>query len=331
MHRIRRAILLTIIILILAQSGTACVIQQEKKPIRIAISNWAGAEPLDLADQLGYFKKHGVEVKILRFSVYSDSIEALIDGKVDAGMQTLDDAIRSLSEGGNVRVVLLTDYSFGSDGLVARPGIESLADLHGTRIGVETGTVGHFSLLKILEAAELTSDDITIVSIPTWEIQEAMLDGKIDAGVTWEPYLTRTVETTHGKVLITSREYPETIITTMAFDATVLAERPEDVQKVVAAYFDAVDYIKVNAQDAYLRMGQTEGISATEFESQARGLRYLDLKANAELFRDQAGTTGRAYDQTRAIAQFLFYQGIISVLPDVNQLLVPRFINELSE
>ncbi|MBK7452991.1 MAG: ABC transporter substrate-binding protein [Anaerolineales bacterium] len=189
MHRIRRAILLTIIILILAQSGTACVIQQEKKPIRIAISTWAGAEPLDLADQLGYFKKHGVEVKILRFSVYSDSIEALIDGKVDAGMQTLDDAIRSLSEGGNVRVVLLTDYSFGSDGLVARPGIESLADLHGTRIGVETGTVGHFSLLKILEAAELTSDDITIVSIPTWEIQEAMLDGKIDAGVTWSPTL----------------------------------------------------------------------------------------------------------------------------------------------
>ncbi|MBK8420046.1 hypothetical protein [Candidatus Villigracilis saccharophilus] len=45
-------------------------------------------------------------------------------------------------------------------------------------------------------------------------------------------------------MLITSREYPETIVTTMAFDAAVLAERPEDVQKVVAAYFDAVDYIK---------------------------------------------------------------------------------------
>ncbi|MBK8420047.1 MAG: ABC transporter substrate-binding protein [Anaerolineales bacterium] len=136
---------------------------------------------------------------MLRFSVYSDSIEALIDGKVDAGMQTLDDAIRSSSEGRNVRVILLTDYSFGSDGLVARPGIESLADLPGTRIGVETGTVGHFFPAKNTGSCELTADDITIVSIPTWEIQEAMLEGKIDAGVTWEPYLTRTVETTGGE------------------------------------------------------------------------------------------------------------------------------------
>jgi len=320
-----RAFILTIIMLILAQSGMACVPQ--KQPISIAISSRAGVEPLELAAQLGYFEKHGVDVKLIRFSVYSDSIEALIDGKVDAGMHTLDDAIRYYADGRDVRVVLLTDYSFGNDGLVARPGIDSLTDLRGTRIGVETETVGHLSLLKILEAGKLAENDVTIVNIPTWEIEQSMLNGIVDAGVTWEPYLTRTARETGGKVLITSREYPETIITTMTFDAAIVKRRPKDVQNIVAAYFDAVEYIKENPQDAYQRMGQAEGISAMEFEKQAAGIQYLQLADNLTLLDEQSEV--HAYGQADTIAQFLFDQGIIQSMPDIHQLLTPLFIQTL--
>ena len=327
MNKAIRAFILTVIMLTLAQYGTACAPQ--KQPIRIAISSWAGVEPLELASELGYFEKHGVEVKIVRFSVYSDSIEAMIDGKVDAGMHTLDDAIRYFSRGKDVRVVLLTDYSFGSDGLVARPGIESLADLRWTKIGVESETVGYLSLLKILELAGLSTNEVTIVSLPTWEIQQAMLDGKIDAGVTWEPYLTSTAKETGGRILITSREYPETIITTMTLDAAIVGQRPEDVQKIVAAYFDAVEYIKENPQDAYRRMGLAEGISTAEFEAQVAGIKYLDLAANADLFGKQG--EGRIYDNTDTIVQFLFDQSVITSIPDINQLLLPFFIQELSK
>lgn len=320
-----RAFILTIIMLILAQSGMACVPQ--KQPISIAISSWAGVEPVELAAQLGYFEKHGVEVKLIRFSVYSDSIEALIDGKVDAGMHTLDDAIRYYAGGRDVRVVLLTDYSFGNDGLVARPGIDSLTDLRGARIGVETETVGHLSLLKILEAGKLAENDVTIVNIPTWEIEQSMLNGIVDAGVTWEPYLTRTARETGGKVLITSREYPETIITTMTFDAAIVKRRPKDVQNIVAAYFDAMEYIKEHPQDAYQRMGQAEGISAMEFEEQAAGIQYLHLADNLTLLDEQSEV--HAYGQADTIAQFLFDQDIIKSIPDIHQLLTPLFIQAL--
>jgi NitT/TauT family transport system substrate-binding protein len=327
MKKVFRTITILVLLLSFVLSGVACAPQKE--PIRIAISAWAGVEPAELAAQLGYYEKHGVEVKIVRFSAYSDSITALVDGKVDAGMHTLDDAIRYSSTGHDSRVVLLTDYSFGGDGLVARPGIESLADLRGTKIGAEVGTVGHLSLLKILEAGGLTTNDVTIISIPAWEIQQSMLDGKIDAGVTWEPYLTSTAEMMGGKVLITSRDYPETIITTMTFDAAVLADRPDDVKNVVAAYFDALEYIKKNPQDAYQRMGEAEGVSAAEFESHVEGIQYLDLSANLDLFGVEG--EGRAYDQANAIAQFLFEQGVITSRSDSSQLLEPRFVRELSK
>ena len=326
MNKILRAIVIAAAVFMLAQAATACAPQ--KAPIRIAVPAWAGVEPADLAAQLGYFEKYGVDVKIVRFSVYSDSIEALVDRKVDAGMHTLGDIIRCQSEGRDVRILLLTDYSFGSDGLVARPGIESLADLRGKKIGVETGSASYLSLLKILEMGGMTSNDVTIVSIPTREIQKSMLEHRIDAGILWETYLTSTAEATGGKVLITSHEYPETIISTLSIDAALVEDRPEDVRGIVAAYFDAVEYIKANPQDAYQRMGKT-GISESDFEKQAAGGRFYDLSANARLFGKNG--SGQIYAQAQSVAQFLFDQGLIPQLPDIKRIFEPSFVQALNK
>lgn len=298
-----------------------------KEPIRIAISAWAGVEPAELAAQLGFYEKHGVNVEMVRFSAYSDSLEALRDGNVDAGMHTLDDSLRNLAVGSAIQVVLLTDYSFGGDGLVAKAGIESLADLKGTRLGVELGTVGHLSVLKILEKSGISVNDVTLISIPAWEIQQAMINGEIDAGVTWEPYLTETAKLIRGKVLITSRDYPETIITTMTFDSKIVEERPNDVQAVVAAYFDAVDYIKQNPQDAYEIMGTAEGVSAEEFASHVNGIKYLDLNENADLYGTDSN--GRIYSATQEISDFLLENNVIKNSPDVHTMLNSQFILSL--
>lgn len=297
----------------------------EKPPIKIAISAWAGVEPAELAARLGYYEKRGVNVEMVRFSAYTDSIEALREGKVQAGMHTLDDAIRYYAAGRDVRVVLITDYSYGGDGIVTRSNIETVADLAGAKVGVETGTVGHFSLLKVLELGGLVEDDIKIVSIPAWEIKDAFLAGEIDAGVTWEPYLTSSATEGNGRVLITSREYPEAIITSMVFDAETIEDRPADVQKVVAAYFEAVDYIKQNQAEAYRIMGEAEGIDAEEFASHAEGLRYLDLDDNLELFGGDDGQ-GRIYSRATDLAEFLQSKGVTSTLPDTDKLLEGLFV-----
>jgi NitT/TauT family transport system substrate-binding protein len=320
--KLHKSLIFFVLLSLLAGIVTGCA--AEKPPLKIAISAWAGVEPAELAARLGYYEKHGVKVEIVRFSAYTDSIEALREGKTQAGMHTLDDAIRYYAAGRDVRVVLLTDYSYGGDGIVARSKIQSVADLTGATVGVETGTVGHFSLLKVLELGDIAEDSIKIVSIPAWEIKDAFLAGDIDAGVTWEPYLTSSAAEGGGHVLITSRDYPEAIITSMVFDAETVKERPTDVQRVVTAYFEAVEYIKENQAEAYRIMGEAEGIDAAEFAAHAEGLRYLDLDDNLDLYGTQ--NQGRIYSRAQELAEFLGNKGVIKTVPDIDKLLDGLFV-----
>jgi NitT/TauT family transport system substrate-binding protein len=284
-------------------------------------------EPAELAARKGYYKQRGVAVEMVRFSAYTDSIAAFQEGKVDIDMQTLDDAIRLLAGGREVKVVLFTDYSYGGDGIVARQGINSIAELKGKTVGVEVGTVGHFSLLKSLEKAGMEEKDITIVSIPAWEIKESFLAGKIDAGVTWEPYLTSSANEGKGKVIITSRDYPETIITTMAVDKKLIEKRADDVQKIVSAYFDALRLTLQQPDEAYSIMAQAEGVTKDDFASHVQGLRYIDLEHNQQAFG--AAEQGKLYTVGRDLIDFLHKRGVIKAKPDISQLFDGRFVSQV--
>ena len=325
MKKTNRTMFLLVLSVLLLAGLAGCGTPRE--PIKIGISAWAGVEPAELAARKGFYEQRGVAVEMVRFSAYTDSIEAFREGRVDVDMQTYDDAIRLLARGKQMKAVLFTDYSFGGDGIVARTGIDSLADLKGKTMGVETGTVGHFSLLKALDTAGLEEEDITIVSIPAWEIKEAFLAGEIDAGVTWEPYLTSTAEEGGGQVIITSRDYPKAIVTTMVVSDDLIARRRDDMQKIVAAYFDAVQFIQEHPGEAYAIMAEAEGISAEEFVSHVEGIRYIDLAENKAAF----GTAqdGELYAIGRDLAAFLYEKGVIKILSDVNDLLDGTFVNKL--
>jgi NitT/TauT family transport system substrate-binding protein len=306
---------------------TACAAPTLVVPLKMEISAWAGVEPAQLASDLGYYAQRGTSVEMTRFSAYTDGIQALRSGRVDAGMQTLDDVIRSISLGHKLKVVLFTDYSYGGDGIVARNSIRTLADLKGKTVGVEIGSVSHYSLLQAIAHAGISESDFSIVSIPAWEIKENFLAGKIDAGVTWEPYLTESAREGNGRVLVTSRDYPRTIVTTMVMSEKLLTTRRADAQKIVAAYFDALDYTFKNPDHAYDLMGKAEGVSRVEFASHVAGIQFFDLAANRNAFK--AGHAESMYEQTEAIIDFLFKRNLIKTRPSAKDVLDGSFVQGL--
>ena len=306
---------------------TACASAESAAPIKMEITAWAGVEPAQLAADLGYYAKRCANVQVVRFSAYTDGIQALREGRVAVGMQTLDDVIRGIALGHKLKVVLFTDYSYGGDGIVARKEIRKLTDLRGKRVGVETGSVSHYSLLQAIAKTGLTEADFTIVSIPAWEIKKNFLAGSIDAGVTWEPYLTETAREGNGHILVTSVDYPRTIVTTMAMSENLIQQRRADAQKIVAAYFDALAYTKTNQDHAYELMGKAEGVTRQEFAEHAAGLQFFNLPANRHAFNPQHGET--MYAQTNAIIDFLYTRGLIKTRLTAQDVLDGSFIQAL--
>src|ERR1700728_4410783 len=111
-------------------------------PLRLGYSDWPGWVAWQIAIDKGWLRDAGVDVTFDWFD-YSASMEAFAAGKIDADCVTNGDALVMGAGGARNVIILITDYSNGNDMIVARPGIKSLADLKGKRIGIETGLVDH--------------------------------------------------------------------------------------------------------------------------------------------------------------------------------------------
>ncbi len=134
--------------------------------IRLGFSAWPGWFPWQVAEEKGLFTKAGLDVKLTYFESYTDSLNALNAGKLDANSQTLNDTISSVGAGAEEVVVLVNDNSTGNDQIIVKPGIESIADLKGKKVGVEEGTVDHFLLLLGLEKAGRLQGAVHVGRLP---------------------------------------------------------------------------------------------------------------------------------------------------------------------
>ena len=96
----------------------------------------------------------------------------------------------------------------------ARSDIRDTAGLRGKRIATTRGSIGHYLLLRALEAAHLKPTDVQIVFLSPGDTKAAFDSGSIDAWSTWSPYVP-TVLASGGRILTEGSDY----VTGYAFDA----------------------------------------------------------------------------------------------------------------
>ena len=160
----------------------------------MALSPWPGWFVWYLVKEKGFFEKNGVNVDLVWFPVYSDSLSALASGKVDANSQTLSDTLAPASKGIKLKAVLVNDNSNGGDGVVVKPSINSLKDLKGKKVATELGTVDHLLMLTALEKAGLAEKDVSYTNMTVNDAGPAFISGNLDAAVLWEPFLSKAIQ-----------------------------------------------------------------------------------------------------------------------------------------
>jgi NitT/TauT family transport system substrate-binding protein len=182
--------------------------------LKVGYNPWVGDIGVFTAQDKHFFEAGGLNVKLVSFSGPAESTQALLSGKLDVALTTLDNAVIMANKVQNrtLKIVYIIDRSNGADAIVVNPKIHSLADLKGKKIGVSIGQVNHFLLLKAFEKAGLKESAATLVNMNSDTAGAAFLAGKLDAAVTWEPYLSNAVNSGKGKIIFSSKDAPGAIV-----------------------------------------------------------------------------------------------------------------------
>jgi NitT/TauT family transport system substrate-binding protein len=327
---IRMTALLTLAVLATACGGSSSSSSSsgggaKAGTIRLGFSAWPGWFPWQVAEEKGIFAKHGIKVDLTYFESYTDSLNALASGNLDANSQTLNDTVSSVAGGAKQTIVLTNDNSTGNDQIIVGPGINSLADLKGKKVGAEQGTVDHYLLLLALKKAGLSPSDIDFQPLETGAAAAAFASGRLDAVGAFAPFTTQALARSGSKAITTSADFPGAIPDHLVFARDFVTAHADDVQHLIDAWFETLDFLKASPAEATAIMAKKGGVSVSDYQSYDKGTTLFSLDDNLTAFT--AGTTTKSLDfEAKEISNFLLTAKLIDKAPDLTGLFEPKFV-----
>jgi len=215
--------------------------------------------PNKLTQQLGYFQQEGLEVTLIDEASGQSSETQVLTGQVDAGSGSYNHTIELQAKGKQMESVVLLNVAPGEAEIVsakAASQIHSVKDLKGKNLGVtELGSGTQTLTTALLHNAGITPDQVHFVPVGAGDTFIAALQqGKIDAGMTTEPTISRILATGAGKVLVDLRT-PQSTQTALGgsypficlfMNNTYVNSHKDVVQKLVNAYVKTLKWMQTH-------------------------------------------------------------------------------------
>jgi len=284
--------------------GTMAASEATAEPLKIRYSIWVGYGPLFIAKEKGFFKEEKVDVELVNIEDPKEGFVALAAGRLDGVVSTIDTMVLYLKKGNEYQYVLALDDSAGGDGIVARKEVQSVKDLKGKKVAVNEGSVSQFFLNVILKENGMTQKDVEIVNMKQGDAGAAFVAEKVDAAVTWEPWLSKGKAAPHGKILVDSSQTPGLITDVLIFPRTVIEKRAKEIQGVVNAWNKSVAYWQKNPAEANEIMARGVGDWLKDpkvFAEVLSGVKFYDQGGNKKFF----GTAQKPGDLTKVVQNAL--------------------------
>jgi NitT/TauT family transport system substrate-binding protein len=300
------------------------------EPLKIAYSDWPGFTIFELAKQKGWFKEAGVEVELLWFD-YLPSIDAFAAGKVDAVTVVSTDALVTGANGAKSKFVAILDYSDGNDMIIGKPGINSIKDLKGQKIGLEVTLVEHLLLLKALEANGMKQSDVELVNTATNDTPQTLGSGNVAAVAAWYPVSGQALKQVAGsKKLFSSADAKGLIYDVLAVSPVSLGKRKADWEKVAKVYYKCVDYIMDPAtkEDAVKIMAAKVGAKPEEYSENIPGTHFMTL-AEAKAAMKKGKGLDSLYGSIAIGNQFNIENKVYKVSQKAEDYVAPSIVNGL--
>lgn len=265
---------------------TSCA--NHKEIIKVAISPWPGYEPLVLGVEKEFYED--IDVRIIRYATPSESFRALRDGIVDVACFTADEVLHYAEVRDTPKMFLVLDISNGGDAIVARPEIKSISDLKGKKVYIEHSALGNYVIKRSMDfATDININDIQLSTVELGKHLEDYNRGKVDALVTYEPFLTELLNS-GAHTLFDSSQIPQEIVDVMVTNNETLIKKQKSLQKLVDGWYKTLEYIKVNQKESIEKMSAYENISIEAFLQSYKKLIIPSRMQTIEMFKTEDGS-----------------------------------------
>lgn len=170
--------------------------------------------PLTIAEQLGYFKDEGLNVKVVDFQGGSKSLQAVVGGSADVVSGAFEHTISMQAK----RVPMIAFALQGRAPQLAlavstktMPDFKDLKDLKGKKIGVTApGSSSQVLANFLIAKAGLTGKDVAFIGVGSSSgAVAAMRSGQIDALINLDPVITILEKNGDIKVVADTRKVAE--------------------------------------------------------------------------------------------------------------------------
>lgn len=317
-------------LLAMALVGVAGLRPATAAPLKIGYSDWPGYTVMEIAKQKGWFKDAGVDVEMVWFE-YSPSIDAFSANKTDGTMIVAGDALVAGASGAKSKILCLVDYSEGSDMIVGAPGVDSIKDLKGKKVGVELTLVEHELLLQALKVNGMSQSDVVLVGTATDKTPQALASGQVSAIGAWYPISGQALKTVPGsKKLFTSADAKGLIFDVIAVNPTSYAQHREDWTKITQIYYKCVDYLMDPAtkDDAVKIMSAKVGADPADYAKNIPGTHFLTI-AEAKQCLKKSDDMMSIYGSMKLSDQFYMDNKVYKEMQKPSDYLVPKVVNGL--
>lgn len=263
---LRRLCIVAGIISILSLSLAACGGDNGSSGGRVHLSIMVGGLskqiylPNMLTQQLGYFSQEGLDVTLIDEASGQSSENEVLAGQVQAGSGSYNHTIELQAAGKNMETVVQLGIAPGEAEVISAKeagSIHSVADLKGKNLGVtELGSGTQTLTTALLAKVGISADQVHFVPVGAGDtFIAAIKQGKIDAGMTTEPTISRLVQSGDGKVLADLRtptstqaalggNYP---FISLFMKNDYVSSHKDVVQKIVNAYVKTLKWIQTHS------------------------------------------------------------------------------------
>jgi NitT/TauT family transport system substrate-binding protein len=200
--------------------------------------------PMHIANDLGLFKKGGLEIKVVELAGGVYTFRAVVSGSADIASASGPFSMVGLAKGSKTKVILANMPKLEAS-MIVKADIKTMADLKGKRIGIqEPGGFADVLARGVLRAAKIDPKDVHFVSIATEDVP-ALVANQVDTAmlhVEQEIIAQQKVPGLHAIARMWEIQ-PDNLYNVMAVSEKLIKEKPAALKAFVRGHIEATRLI----------------------------------------------------------------------------------------